>query len=116
MQLTSRPVAALILGTLIGLSTIPMMAQEDEESSEDKIGWSNATDLSLVVTEGNSSTEPFGFQNRLRRNWKKARFLLRLEAVRSNTADDTFAEIVDPENPDDLVIVRPDKTLDVEST
>jgi len=114
MQLTSRPVAALILGTLIGLSTIPMMAQEDEESSEDKIGWSNATDLSLVVTEGNSSTEAFGFQNRLRRNWKKARFLLRLEAVRSNTADDTFAEIVDPENPDDLVIVRPDKTLDVE--
>ncbi len=114
MKFVSTRVVVFTLVTLIGLSATPMMAQEDEESPEDEIGWSNVTDLSLVVTEGNSSTETFGFQNRLRRNWKRARFLLRLEAVRSNTADDTFAEIVDPENPEDLVIVKPSKTLDVE--
>ncbi len=114
MQLISRLVVVLTWVALISLSAIPMMAQEDEESSEDKTGWSNVTDLSLVVTEGNSSTETLGFANRLRRNWKRARFTLRLEAVRSNTADDTFAQIVDLENPDDVVIVEPDKTLDVE--
>ena len=91
----------------------PVLAQE-EEAEEEKLGWSNVTDLSLVITDGNSSTETFGFQNRTRRKWENARFLMRLEGVRSNTADDTFARILDLDNPDSIVIVKPEKTPDVE--
>ena len=105
MQAISRLMVVLVLVTLIGVQGTALLAQDDEEDAEDKIGWSNMTDLSLVVTEGNSNTETFGFANRLRRNWEKARFTLRLESVRSNTADDTFARVGgDPENPGDIVI------------
>lgn len=87
-------------------------AAQDEE--EEELGWSNVTDLSLVVTEGNSSTETFGFKNRLRRNWTGALYTFRFDAVRSNTADDPFAVIPDPERPEEIEIVTFDKTPDVE--
>lgn len=114
MQGISRLMIVFVLATLLGVYDAPLLAQDEDEAEEAKIGWSNMTDLSLVVTEGNSNTETFGFANRLRRNWEKSRFTLRLEAVRSNTADDTFAVAESPDNPDDVVIVRPAKTSDVE--
>ncbi|MEJ2085988.1 MAG: DUF481 domain-containing protein, partial [Acidobacteriota bacterium] len=105
-------ICVLLVCLTISLST--SLAAQEEEEEEKKLGWSNVTDLSLVVTEGNSSTETFGFKNRLQRNWEKSRALLRLEAVRSNTADDQYALVEDPANLDDFVIVTPSKTLDVE--
>lgn len=106
-----RKVIASVVA-LVLLLALPLAAQEEE--AEKELGWSNVTDLSLVVTDGNSSTETFGFKNRLERNWERASALLRVEAVRSNTADDPFALAEDPTNPDDVVVVRPDKTVDVE--
>jgi len=105
-------VCMLLVCLAFSLST--SLAAQEEEEEEQKLGWSNVTDLSLVVTEGNSSTETFGFKNRLRRNWERSRGLLRLEAVRSNTADDQYALVEDLDNPDDFIIVTPGKTLDVE--
>lgn len=98
----------------LAFSLSTSLAAQEEEEEEKKLGWSNVTDLSLVVTEGNSSTETFGFKNRLQRNWERSRGLLRLEAVRSNTADDQYALVEDLDNPDDFIIVTPSKTLDVE--
>lgn len=106
----SGAIAPLLLCGFVLLVT-PSWAQDEEEP---KLGWTNETDLSLVITEGNSSTETLGFKNRLRRNWKKARYTFRLDAVRSNTADDPIAVVSDPDSTD-YEIVAFDKTLDVET-
>lgn len=103
-----------MLFVCLAFSLSTSLAAQEEDEEEKKLGWSNVTDLSLVVTEGNSSTETFGFKNRLQRNWERSRGLLRLEAVRSNTADDQYALVEDLDNPDDFIIVTPSKTLDVE--
>ena len=51
-------------------------------------GWSNATELSVVRTQGNAQTQTFGFKNTLRRNWTRARARLRMDGVRARTAGD----------------------------
>ena len=55
-----------------------------------KLGWSNSTDLSLVVTAGNSATQTFGFVDRLRYAWPTARFSFDVNLVRSDTSDDRY--------------------------
>ena len=57
--------------------------------------WSNETELSVVVTEGNSDTQSFGLKNTLIRRWKKTKFQVKLEALRTATSDDWFKQ-VDP--------------------
>jgi hypothetical protein len=64
-----------------------------EENEEEKPAWTNSTDLSMVVTDGNTEAETWGFKNTLRRNWKRARFQLKLDSVKSGTADDRFVVI-----------------------
>ncbi|MCZ6650675.1 MAG: DUF481 domain-containing protein [Acidobacteria bacterium] len=81
---------------LAGAIDGPGAAEEAaEETTEDKPKWSNATDLSIVVTEGNSTTSTIGFKNTLRRDWERAWFELKLDGVRSDTADDRFV-LIDP--------------------
>lgn len=108
----SKSILLLCLSLSLGLISSPSRAQVEAEEGED-LGWSNSTDLSLVVTEGNSSTETLGFNNYLTRLWSKSRYSLRVEAVRSNTADDPFA-IVIPETDGDFYVEYPDQALDVE--
>ena len=60
-----------------------------------KLGWFNSTELSVVVTTGNSDTRTYGFKNTLRREWDKARLKLRADYLRADTADDRFL-LVDP--------------------
>lgn len=67
----------------------PGVAQE----RDDDLGWANATELSIVVTEGNTSTQTLGFKNTLRRTWESARLRLRFDGVRSNTSDDRFLQV-----------------------
>jgi len=55
-----------------------------------KLGWSNSTDLSLVLTAGNSAAKTWGFSDQLRHVWDNARFELIASVVRSDTADDRF--------------------------
>jgi len=102
------------LALLVGLVSTPSWAQEEEEE-EEKLGWTNSTDLSLVVTDGNSSTDTLGFNNLLRRVWSNARYSFLVDGVRSNTSDDPFAVVIDNNDPDgDYEVIFPSKSLDVE--
>jgi hypothetical protein len=101
----------------------PAPAKEEPPKGKggDKIGWSDTTDLSLVVTGGNSNSATLGFSNKLRRAWKDARFTFDVKVVRSDKSDDRFF-VVDPGiefpvggapvNPG-TSLVRPDPTPDV---
>jgi hypothetical protein len=86
-----------------------------------KLGWSNNTDLSLVITAGNSAAQTWGFTDELRHVWKVARFLFEANVVRSNTSDDRFFLVAAglefpvggaPANPATSLVI-PDPTLDV---
>ena len=70
-------------------------AQQASEDEEAELGWFNATELSIVLTGGNSDTQTFGFRNTLRKVWPTARFRFKLDGVRSKTADDRFL-LIDP--------------------
>jgi len=86
-----------------------------------KPGWSNSTDLSLVLTAGNSASQTWGFTDKLRRVWKDARFEFKVNLVRSNASDDRFFMVTPglefppggaPSNPP-TTLVTPEPTLDV---
>jgi hypothetical protein len=66
-----------------------------QDEAEPELGWTNTTDLSLVVTEGNSTARTLGLANRLLHVWTDARFQLDIKAVRSDTSNDRFFA-VDP--------------------
>ena len=70
-------------------------AQETEQDAELETGWSNTTDFGLAVTDGNSATETLKVHNLLRWRSERASFRLKLDGLRSDTADDRFRK-VDP--------------------
>jgi hypothetical protein len=59
-------------------------------ASEEALGWSNSTDLSVVVAQGNADTSSFGLDDTLRRHWKQANFQLKVDVFQTNEADDPF--------------------------
>jgi hypothetical protein len=88
----------LILSVLVWLALVAGVVRAQEPGSagdEESPGWSNATELSLVRTQGNAATQTFGFKNTLRRNWNAARLRLRLDGVRARTAGERTL-IVEP--------------------
>ena len=106
-----KPYPLICLALSLCLISVPSWAQEEE--AEEELGWSNSTDLGLVITDGNSSTETLSFNNFLQRLWNNSRYTMRIEAVRSNTADDPFAVVIgEPDG--DFYIEYPSKKLDVE--
>ena len=88
--MTFRGVVCLLV-FLSGTGVCP--AQARDEGPE--LGWFNATDLSVVLTSGNSAARTFGFANRLQRVWRTSRLQLDVNGVRSATSDDRFY-LVDP--------------------
>ena len=66
-----------------------------EEDEKKKPKWSNSTDLSYVLTEGNSDTESVGFKNLLNHETEKGKLRVRLQGDVVNRADDRFL-LVDP--------------------
>jgi hypothetical protein len=111
--------AALLVAWLpIGLADA--WAQDKPEKSL-KLGWSNSTDLSLVLTAGNSAAQTWGFSDQLRHVWKDARVEFEASVVRSDTSDDRFFMVEPglefpvggaPANPT-TSLIKPDPTLDV---
>lgn len=91
----------LITGLLVapGAASFSAHAQSQEEPAEQepekKRSWSNTTDLSLVLTEGNSETQSFGFTSDFEQKWKRSTVLVKLQATVKNTDDDPFLQ-VDP--------------------
>jgi putative salt-induced outer membrane protein YdiY len=107
-----RPFVPAVVGLSLLLVAGPAGAQEEEEDKPET-GWSNETELSFVATQGNSDTQTFGLKSVTLRRWLEARYTLRLEAVRSNTAADRYA-VADDSAPDGFVLVSPDPTRDVD--
>jgi hypothetical protein len=94
---------------------------QDKPKEPPKLGWSNSTDLSLVVTAGNSAAQTWGFNDQLRHVWTNARFELEGNVVRSNKSDDRFYMVGPglefpvggaPANAT-ISLIKPDPTLDV---
>src|SRR5262245_61256818 len=122
-QLMSRRqlmVMALCLVAWLGIGLEDGWAQ-DKAKEPPKLGWSNSTDLSLVVTAGNSAAQTWGFSDQLRHVWKNARFEFEANVVRSDTSDDRFFLVEPglefpvggaPANPA-TSLIKPDPTLDV---
>ncbi len=81
-----------MLGLLCGWHAAPARAQEAAEPAR---GWENETELSLALTAGNSSARTFGIGNTLRHGGESSRFQLRLNGIRSGTADGRFL-LVEP--------------------
>jgi hypothetical protein len=116
MMLRSGVVCACVLWIGAGVG----FAQPADEEERD-LGWSNATDLSYVQTDGNSAARTLGFANRLRYVWADARLQVDVTSVRSDTSDDRFF-LVDPgfvfpvgATPDDRTFqfIKPAPTPDV---
>ena len=117
----SRPwIAGICLGAM---ATGAAIAAEATTTEPPQKPVTNDTELNLVFTEGNSSTETIGFKNTLLCQWTKEVFRLKLEALRTANSDDWFTQ-VDPgytwlpgETPPDGTssLVKPPTELDAEN-
>src|SRR5262245_47593536 len=115
---------AITLVTLIGAGLEHVHAQDQNQAGgndEPTLGWSNSTDLSLVVTAGNSGSATLGFSNQLRHVRTEDRFEFDVSVVHANKSDDRFF-LVEPglEFPvggapiaPTTTLIKPDPTLDV---
>jgi hypothetical protein len=99
---------------MISLCVLAPWVAQAEDDEEEQFGWSNQMDLSLVVTDGNSQTDTLGFKNKLQRNWTNARYTFRIDAVRSNTADDRIA-VLREGSATEYDVVTFEKSPDVEN-
>ncbi len=84
---------------LVALPGVALAQGEDEDENK----WGNDTELSWVVTRGNSDTFTLGFKNVFQKWWgaeKNSRFQLKLEGTNSDKADDRFVvATLDPNEP-----------------
>lgn len=110
----------LCVAACLGIGADNVGAQEKPKEPP-KLGWSNSTDLSLVLAAGNSAAQAWGFSDQLRRVWNNARFEFEVNVVRSDTSDDRFFMVAPglefpvggaPVNPS-TSLIEPDPTLDV---
>ena len=83
-----RPI--LLAGLAIAaLSVLPRPATA-QEAEKPPGPWSNSTELSLVVTQGNSSTTSFGFKDTLEHKKDRYRSRFRIDSLRTTKNDDPF--------------------------
>ena len=108
--------ACLVVALVGTIGTVRAQDVHDEE----KIGWSNSTELTVAATEGNVASQTIGFKNTLRRHWKRSKFQLKLDGMRADDADDRFL-LVEPgltwepgEDPPPFVTTVGEPTLEVD--
>ena len=91
MTISQSTLAWLVLAFFCA-GRLPVYAQaaQSQAPQQEPLGWSNTTDLSLVLTEGNSSASTLGFSNKLRHVWSDARSEFEVTTVRAHTSDDRF--------------------------
>ncbi len=117
----SRVAAALFL--VVFAARAQEGADEHTQEAEKKRSWTNSTEFSLAVTEGNSNTDAFGFKNTFTRSWEeKAQLVFKADGTRTNTDDDRFRQVesgiswLPGEIPtfSNTVLIEPPKEPDVE--
>jgi hypothetical protein len=118
----------LVALSLAGLLAVPAASSAQDGTAEageeeKKRNWTNSTNLSIVVSEGNSNTETFGFTDIYTRTWKRGATRIKLDAVRSDSGEDrvvviapgvTFPPGAEPQEPLDTFVERPPSDPDVE--
>ena len=85
-----RLLTITVLVSLAPAGVNQVWAQTTQDPKEKKLGWSNAADVSLVVTEGNSAARTLGLSDHLRYVWPDARFSFDVTGVQSDTSDDRY--------------------------
>jgi putative salt-induced outer membrane protein YdiY len=83
-------VIVLVLVSLASARLDRAWAQTPAPDAQKKLGWTNAADFSLVVTEGNSSAQTLGLADHLRYVWPDARFSFDMTGVQTNKNDDHY--------------------------
>jgi len=102
-SMTLGPGGGFVLMLLVALAADPSVprAQDSAAAPADAAApagekekppsrWTNSTEMSLVVTEGNSSVQTFGLKNSLEYKANKGRARFRIDALRSDTSDDPY--------------------------
>jgi hypothetical protein len=86
-------VAFLVILGALAATGVARAAVEGEPEPPDP--WTNSTDLSVVLTDGNSSALTFGLKNTLEYRTPKSLSRFRIDALRSDTSDDPYL-LVEP--------------------
>ena len=84
---------ALSLVAIISMAAEDIHAQDQAQAKakdEPKLGWSNKSDLSLVVVGGNSQSTTVGLSDTLQHAWKNARAEFEVNVVRADKSDDHY--------------------------
>jgi hypothetical protein len=117
----SLSIAACISAGLENAYAQTSNAAQPAAADKPDLGWSNTSDLSLVLTEGNSNSTTLGFTDQLNHVWKDARFEFEVNVVHSMKSDDRYFQVDPglefpvggaPSNPS-TTLVRPEPDLDV---
>lgn len=118
-----RLLAVTVLSVVIAC-VVDVHAQDQAQAKaggESKLGWSNTSDLSVVVTGGNSQSTTLGLSDKLQHVWKDARLEFEVNVVRANKSDDRFFLVEPglefpvggaPSNPA-TTLIKPDPEPDV---
>ncbi len=67
--------------------------EQEKEKEKPPSPWSNSTELSLVLTQGNSSTQSIGFKDTLGYKTIQGRSRLRIDALRTAKGDDPYLQV-----------------------
>jgi len=98
---------SLVLAPLVAAGDAGAAAEGEEEPPK---RWTNSTDLSLVLTDGNADAFTFGLKDTLEYRTPKSLARFRIDALRSDTSDDTYL-LVEPG-----LTFEPGETLTVYTT
>jgi putative salt-induced outer membrane protein YdiY len=79
-----------LAGVGVALAGAGVARAADEPEAKPPKPWTNSTELSLLVTEGNSDVQTFGFKDTLEFKTRHGRTRLRIDSYRSDTSDDPY--------------------------
>src|SRR5712691_7151703 len=73
-----------------GLPLMMMCIGTQVRAEEKKLGWSDAGELSYVLTAGNTDTSTLGLKNTVKYTWEKSTFAFNAGAIRTKVTTKTF--------------------------
>lgn len=88
----------LLLVSALGLPAVAGTARAADETPAEagtapKSAWTNSTELSYVITQGNSNVQSFGFKDTFEFKPAAGRMRFRIDSVHSLTSDDPYLQV-----------------------
>lgn len=99
-----------VLMILVIMGSAMVTARAQEENDDTMPGWTNATELSLVVATGNAQAETLGFRNLYEYRWSRADLTWETGWVRAASLDGTRKAVA--ESGSGFEVVEPPTTID----